>query len=246
MIKLYCLPYAGGSAMTYTRWKKNLNGMIQLCPIELAGRGKRFTEPYYNSLSEAVDDIYQLIKPELDSGPYAFYGHSMGSRLVYELVRKIEALPHPKPVHLFLSGGNPPHLKKNEKVYHTMPEEQFKTEIFNMGGTPREVFEHKELLEIFIPLLRADYKILETYEFQPDSMVFNCGITLFNGKADTEVSGVEIREWQRYTKIPCPIHEYEGGHFFIHDFMEDIVQIINDTLIQTLIHSGTGRQMFGI
>lgn len=220
--------------------------MIQLCPIELAGRGRRFSEPHYNSLPEAVEDIYRLVKPELNRGPYAFYGHSMGSLLVYELVRKIETLPHPKPVHLFLSGGNPPHLRKNEKIYHTLPEEQFKAEIFKMGGTPREVFEHRELLEIFIPLLRADYKILETYQSQLDHPVFDYRITVFNGKADEEVTSDNIREWQQYTNSQCRIHEYEGGHFFIHDYMKDITQIINDTLIQTIINTDIGNQMFGV
>jgi medium-chain acyl-[acyl-carrier-protein] hydrolase len=245
MIKLFCLPYAGGSAMVYNRWKLSINGMIQIRPVELTGRGKRFTEPYYDNLMQAVDDIYRLVKPELN-GLYAFYGHSMGSLLVYELVRKINSLPHPQPVHLFLSGGSPPHIRKSDKVYHKMPEEQFKEEIFKMGGTPREVFENKELLEIFIPLLRADYKILETYEFQPEHPVFDCGITLFNGKEDEEVTSDEIRQWQRYTKVQCPLHEYESGHFFIHDQMEDIVQIINDTLIQALLQSEVSHQVFGM
>jgi medium-chain acyl-[acyl-carrier-protein] hydrolase len=230
MIKLFCLPYAGGSAMIYHRWKRSLHGTIQLCPIELTGRGKRFTEPYYDSLLAAVEDVYELVKPELNRGPYAFFGHSMGSLLAYELARKIETLPHPKPLHLFLSGGNPPHLKNNEKIYHTMPEEEFKVEILKMGGTPREVFEHKELLEIFIPLLRADYKIIETYEFQPDHPVFDYGITGFYGKADEEATGDKMREWQQYTKTQFWLHEYEGGHFFIHDYMDEIIQIINNTM----------------
>lgn len=246
MIKLFCLPYAGGSAMVYTRWKARLNGMIQLFPIELAGRGRRFNEPYYNSLMDAVEDIFRMIKPELGRGLYAFYGHSMGGLLVYELVRKIETLRYPKPVHLFLSGSNPPHRREHEKIFHTMPEEQFKEEIMKMGGTPREVFEHKELLEIFLPLLRADYKILETYKTEPNHPVFDCGITVFNGRADEEVTGDNIRQWQQYTKNQCQVYEYEGGHFFIHDYMEDIVQIINDTLIQSLIHSEAGNQLFGM
>jgi medium-chain acyl-[acyl-carrier-protein] hydrolase len=246
MIKLFCLPYAGGSAAVFSRWKGSLNGMIQLQPIELAGRGKRFSDANYDSLLEAVDDIYGLIKPELDRALYAFWGHSMGSLLIYELVRKIETLPHPKPIHLFLSGSNPPHIKKDGKIFHTMPEDRFKEEIFKMGGTPREVFEHRELLKIFLPLLRADYKILETYEHKSDHPVFDCAITLFNGKADEEVTGAEILKWQQYTKQPCRLYEYEGGHFFINDYMEDIIQIINDTLIQAILHTETGSRVFGI
>jgi len=232
-IKLFCLPYAGGSATIYHQWKKYLHHRIQLCPVELAGRGKRFSENCYDSLADAVCDIYQSIKPELNTASYSFFGHSMGSILVYELVRKINALPHPRPVHLFLSGRYPPHIIKREKNYHQLPDDEFKSEIIKMGGTPPEVFEHHELLAIFLPLLRADYKIIETYQYTPEDLDFNCGITLFNGKADQEVSGDEMLEWRRYSQAECRLYEFEGGHFFIHEHMEDIVEIINNTLIKT-------------
>lgn len=233
-IKLFCLPYAGGSAMIYNQWKKSIHPMIQLCPIELAGRGKRFSESFYDSISDAVDDIYGMISDELDDYPYAFFGHSMGALLSYELARKISASSHPKPIHLLLSGKNPPHIMDDSKIYHALPDEEFKRKILKIGGTPPELFEHQELLNIFIPLLRADFRIFETYEFNIDNSLLDCAITLLYGIADEEVSAEQMNEWQRYTRTSCQIHRYEGGHFFINEQVGAVVEMINGILTNTI------------
>jgi medium-chain acyl-[acyl-carrier-protein] hydrolase len=158
----------------------------------------------------------------------------MGALLGYELARKIAASSHPKPDQLFLSGMNPPHIKDEAKMYHLLPDDEFKKKILNIGGTPPEVFEHQELLEIFIPLLRADFRILETYKFIIDNSVLDCPITLFYGAGDEEVASQTMNEWQRYTRSSCQLHQYEGGHFFINVQMEAIVEMINGILVNTI------------
>jgi medium-chain acyl-[acyl-carrier-protein] hydrolase len=229
-IKLFCLPYAGGTAMVYTRWRKYLNTSILLLPVELAGRGKRFQTPLYQSFSEAVDDLCRLIQPELEHQPYAFFGHSMGSFLAYELTRKLIALNYPEPVHLFLSGRYPPHLKKEEKIYHLLPDDEFRKEIIEMGGTPPEVFEHQELLDIFFPILRADYKILETYESPIQETKFQCPITVLCGNQDRDVTIEEMEQWRNYTTNLVDSYQFEGGHFYINEKTEEVTQIINQHL----------------
>ena len=102
-IRLFCLPYAGGSAMLYTRWKKFLHDSIELYPVELAGRGSRSKEPFYNSVNDAVDDIYNSIEETLDDTEFAFFGHSMGCVLVYELMYRIKELKNRIPIHAFFS-----------------------------------------------------------------------------------------------------------------------------------------------
>ncbi|HEX3044655.1 MAG TPA: thioesterase domain-containing protein [Bacillota bacterium] len=230
-IKLFCLPYAGGSAMVYTKWRKYLNPWITLHPVEMAGRGKRFQIPLYQSFPEAVDDLCRMIQPELlHHNPYAFFGHSMGSFLVYELTRKLIALNYPEPAHLFLSGRYPPHIKKEEKVYHLLPEEEFRKEILEMGGTPPEVFEHQELLDIFLPILRADYKILETYESPACETRFGCPITTLLGDQDKDVSKDDMEQWRDYTTNQFDSYQFDGGHFFINEKTEAVVKIINQHL----------------
>jgi len=231
-MKLFCLPYAGGSATYYTKWKKYLNSTIELYPVELAGRGKRYTAPFYNSVADAVEDVYSMIKDELDKGPYAIFGHSMGSVIAYELGIRTMNL-HPDPVHVFVSGGTAPHARKKPIPTHNLPLEQFKEEILKYEGTPNYFFENKELLKLFLPILRADIKLLEEYSFGDgrESVRFNCPISVFCGKSDAHAPMSTIDEWQKLTKKECRIYPFEGGHFFIHDNEEEIVEIINNSLL---------------
>ncbi|NLW46660.1 MAG: thioesterase [Firmicutes bacterium] len=228
-IKLYCFPYAGGSATIYNKWRTYLNPNIQLVPMEMAGRGVRFKEDFYQSIAEAVNDLYTNIDFKSNHDPYAFFGHSMGSILVYELCRKIAADNQKGPAHIFVSGMHPPHIKKERKILHQLPLAEFKEEVIKMGGTPREVFENQELMDYFVPIIKADYKIYETYEFLPNDTKFDFGITAFNGLSD-KPTFAEMLEWGNYTSDFSKLYQYEGDHFFIHNHTAAIVDVINKTL----------------
>ncbi len=231
-MKLFCIPYAGGSASNYTRWNKYLHNSINLYPMELAGRGMRYSKPLYNSINEAVDDLYNLIKGELNNEPYAFFGHSMGSLLVYELGIKIIE-KHNSPVHVFVSGGTAPQARVKTKPTHNLPLEEFKKEILRYEGTPATFFDNKELLDLFLPVLRSDIKIMEEYDYPYNRVFepFKCPISVFHGKTDFHAPSSTISEWRKLTTEDCRIYPFEGGHFFIHDYEEEIVEIINQTLI---------------
>lgn len=232
-IKLFCLPYAGGSATVYNKWRTHLNPNIQLVPMEMAGRGARFNESFYQSITEAVNDLYAKIEFNLDH-QYAFFGHSMGSLLVYELCCKILAKNHKGPAHIFVSGMHPPHIKKERKILHQLPLVEFKAEIIKIGGTPREVFENQELMDFFLPILKADYRIFENYQYLPNDTKFDCGITVFNGLSD-QTTSAEMLEWGKYTSASSKLYQYEGGHFFIHNHTAMIVDVINKTLAGFLL-----------
>jgi medium-chain acyl-[acyl-carrier-protein] hydrolase len=230
-LKLVCLPYAGGSSTIYSNWKNYLHPRIELNPIELAGRGKRFSEPFYHNFSDAVDDVYRLIKDDIDYSPYAFFGHSMGSILAFELANKIRGLKHQEPIHLFLSGRYPPHLRKEREILHKLPDNEFGEEILKKGGTPKEFFSNVELVSVLLPVIKADYRILETYEYFPNNFKFEYDISVFGGQSDIDIPLSDLNEWRLYTNKECKIYEFRGGHFFIHEEKENIVKIINHTLI---------------
>lgn len=217
--------------MVYTRWKKHLHSMIDLHPVELAGRGKRYSVSFYNTFEDAVDDVYNSIKNELDGSPYALFGHSMGSLLAYELYCRIREIKYREPMHLFFSGRYPPHINKNGKILHILPDNEFMGEILKFGGTPQEVMENQELMNIFIPILKADYRILETHKNIPLGMVFDNDITVLYGKEDTDVARIDVEEWEKYTSKRCYFYDFDGGHFFINDESVSIANIINNTLI---------------
>jgi medium-chain acyl-[acyl-carrier-protein] hydrolase len=231
-IKLFCIPYAGGSAMVYNRWKKYLHRDIELYPIELAGRGKRYNIPFYTSFHDAVDDLFNSIKNNLD-GYYALLGHSMGSWLTLELAYKISELGYNMPIHIFFSGNRAPHLYRKEKILHKLPDDEFKREIFKIGGTPKELFENKELLEYFLPVLRADFKILENYNYKDRDMCLNSDISVFNG-IDDNLTDTEIEGWGKYTKLQFKSYNFNGGHFFINEKVCDVLKVINYVLVEKI------------
>ncbi|MDW3194567.1 MAG: thioesterase domain-containing protein [Cytophagales bacterium] len=231
-LKLFCFPYAGGSAVIFKKWKQHLDPSIELRPIELAGRGKRIQEPLYNDIYEATDDIFHHIYEELIESPYAFFGHSMGAIIAHLLAHKINHTSLAEPMHLFFAGRGAPHVERqDEKKYHLMDNEDFKKEVINLGGTPPEFFNHPELLELFLPLLKNDFKIAETYEHQGEIQALSQNMTVFLGKED-DLTPEQCGEWEKHTTGTCSTHYFDGGHFFLHDETIAITDIINRTLIR--------------
>lgn len=228
-VKLFTLPYAGSSATFCMKWAKYFLDNIELYPIEFAGRGKRFKEPFYNSINEAVDDAYNNIKNYLVDD-YIIYAHSMGCLAVYELLRKIKINGDKNPLHIFLSGRFPPHVEISNPVY-LLNDDDFIEEIIKYGGTSDKVLKNKDFLKIFLPILRSDYKITETYKLSTNiHESFDVDITYFYSNKDLMITKKNIEEWKLYTTKKFKIISFEGGHFFIFERYQDIINVINNTL----------------
>lgn len=232
-MKLFCLPYAGGSSVIYTTWKNYVDSSIELCPIELAGRGKRFQEPLYNTIKEMVEDVYEQIKDDIEKDSYAIFGHSMGSIIAYELCHKLEEKNTRKPVHVFFSGHKAPSIIKDDEIIHDLPDEEFKNKLIELGGTPKEFFESKELCDMFIPIIRADFKAVENYTYNSSNDKLNINISVLYGKKE-EMTMNEILQWRNHTNGETKIYPFEGDHFFINDNSQNIVNIINHTLFDNM------------
>lgn len=207
-----------------------MNSSIELLPIELKGRGKRYNEIFYKTLDEAVEDIFKQIKGEIIDDDYAIYGHSMGSILGYELYYKIYENNLRKPNHIFFSGHEAPKVKKSKGNLHCLPDLDFMNKVIDLGGTPQELIEDKEVMEIFLPIIRNDFKILETYVYKEKREKIKCDVTILNGKQDSiKLEG--ILAWKSHADKGFKIYNFEGNHFFINDNVEKIAEIINCTLI---------------
>jgi medium-chain acyl-[acyl-carrier-protein] hydrolase len=228
-LKLFCFPYAGGSAIMYAKFKKYLQKSIDIDPVELAGRGKRFEEPFYQSMEEAVNDVYEIIGDEFEQSHYALLGYSMGSWLAYGLYKKIVHNNRRRPEHLFLAAKEPPHVKIDAKIVHKLDDENFMKEIFHMGGTSEKLLEDKELLDLFLPILRADYRITEMYKESSLKEKLNCPVTVFAGE-DDDISINDIKRWDEIANNDFSFYTFKGGHLFIQNNVENICDIINDTL----------------
>lgn len=228
---LFCLPYAGGAEYIYYNWKKYLNSSIKLEPIELKGRGKRYDEDFYKSLDEAVEDILTNIKDKIKENDYAIYGHSMGSLLAYELYYKIKKQNLKIPKHIFFSGYKAPSIIREKENIYTLPDYDFMKKVIELGGTPEEVANNKELLELFLPIIRSDFSIIENYVYENRKDKIECDVSILNGKQDS-INLEELLAWKKHVAKGFKVYNFEGDHFFINNNVENIINVINGTLIE--------------
>lgn len=229
-VRLFCIPHAGGSATTYLKWKKYLHHSIDLVPLELSGRGNRMGSSFYETIGEAVDDLYHRVKDEINAHRYAIYGHSMGSIIAYELTHKLMEVNCKRPEHIFFSGREAPQINKGKHI-HLSPETEFREEILKIGGTPREIFDHDELRRLYLPVLRADFKMHENYVYAPKNRIFDFDITVLCGKNDQELTPDDLAAWRSQTRANCAICMIDGGHMFIVESVEAVTAIINSVLV---------------
>lgn len=228
--RVYCIPHAGGSAMVYNKWNEFAGNHIEIVPVELAGRGNRIREQLYETLEEAVDDVYRSIESKLDDCPYVIYGHSMGSWIALELCFKIIQQKKSSPITLIISGKEPPIKERGGKIIHQLNEEEFKKEMLKLGGTPKEVFNNEELKKLFVPIIRSDYKIIETYDTKKSFEKLAYPIVLFNG-IDDDITADEVESWKNYTSKNFEFHNFKGGHFFVYENAKEVVDKINNLIL---------------
>jgi surfactin synthase thioesterase subunit len=227
---LYCLPFAGGNTLSYREFQTHVHNTIQIKAIELPGRGKRMREPLLTDAKVIVADAFTQIQSEITNQRYAIYGHSMGALLGYLLTKRILSCGQPAPVHLIVSGRRAPSVTDDKPLKHLLSKEAFLTALKDMGGFPLELLAHKELIDFFEPILRTDFRAIETYSYQPTSS-FDIPITILHGLNDEEVTYAELLPWQQETQQPIAIKQFPGGHFFIFEHLAQIGQVFSRTLI---------------
>jgi surfactin synthase thioesterase subunit len=199
--------------------------------VELAGRGERIGDTLYQDVPDMIGDLLQRIEAEISALPYALFGHSLGSTICYELYKKIREKGLPLPVHLFFSGAGALHvIRADEKKYHLMSDAEFKKEVLELGGTPPEFFEHPELLQIFLPMLKNDFRMAEQ-ELVGELIPIEGDITVFLGKED-DLTPEQCDGWKLYTRQVCRMYYFEGGHFFLQRLGAAVVSVINQTLLE--------------
>jgi medium-chain acyl-[acyl-carrier-protein] hydrolase len=227
-LRLFCFPYAGGSTTSFRNWQKQLPTTVEVCPIELPGRGTKLMETPFTELSLLVPAIVQAIFPYLDK-PFAFFGHSMGAILSFEVARQLRKKCHISPAHLFVSGRGAPHVPFEFKSLHSLPKAEFIEQLRKLNGTPDEVLDNAELMEMLIPMLRADFKLIETYAYTP-GLTLGCPITAFGGLQDGKVSLARLEAWQEQTNADFSVQMFSGDHFFLHSAEKALIKSVSQKL----------------
>lgn len=213
-VRLFCLPYAGGGGSIYRNWPGKLAGAAEVCPILLPGREARFRERPHTRMQSLAASIAEGIGSHLDK-PFALFGHSMGALIAFELARCIRRDRGLSPVCLFVSGARPPHAVWTESPVHSLPDGEFLDCLHERyHAIPAAVRENRELAEIVLPALRADFEVLETYRCE-DGGRLDCPIVAYGGTGDDTVTGEERESWGRYTAKGFRSRVLPGDHFFL-------------------------------
>ena len=215
-VRLFCFPHAGGGASAFHSWQTALPALVQVCPIQLPGRETRFSEPPYTELDSLVDAIAQELRPWLDI-PYAIFGHSMGALLAFEWARRLQHEGRSMPGWLILSGRRSPDIEDDAGPLHALPNHAFVEELNSRyQGMPREFLQSPELMEVFLPILRADIAVVESYQFK-EGEPLNCPMIVSAGIGDVSTTYDQLLAWTRHTRAEFIAQLFPGGHFFPQD-----------------------------
>lgn len=223
-LRLFCLPYAGGGASIFRLWADKLPEEVEVCPIFLPGHERRMREPPFKRLQPLVEALEQALLPFMDV-PFAFFGHSMGTLISFELIRHLRRNQQAGPVHLFASSFRAPQLPDRNPPLHQLPDAEIIDMLTRIGGTPQSILQHAELMKMLIPIMRADFELCETYVYAPEPPL-DCPITAFGGEQDMLVSAQELEIWRTQTRGPFSVNLFPGDHFFLHDQQDALLRAL--------------------
>lgn len=232
-INIVFFPHAGGNASIYKCFSNTLKRMGYNSRVaEYPGHGMKIVENLISDMNALVDYLYEKLFQDERDYDYIFFGHSMGSWVAYELCRKMRDVGRKTPMLLFVSGNTHPLLRKDSLKYTSKNDDEFIKDVLACGGTSPEVFANRELRALFLPVLRNDYLLLETYtsteeisDFKVDSDIIAMG-----GKQDRTV-GRKLDTWGNYTKKDFQMYYFKGQHFYLFDHVEKISEIISEQIM---------------
>jgi medium-chain acyl-[acyl-carrier-protein] hydrolase len=234
-LRLVCFPYAGGSATVFRTWPDALPPEVELLAVALPGRDARAREPRFDRLTPLVASLADAIGPELRA-PFAIFGHSFGSMVGFGLARELQRRSLGQPVHFFASARRAPQLPERMPL-HRLSDPDLVAALRQLGGTPDEVFDVPELVEYFLPIVRADIAASETETIGVDAPL-SCPITVMGGAGDDRVSVDELDAWRAQTRGPFEREMYPGGHFFLHSDREQVLGSLSRRLTRAIAFAG--------
>jgi medium-chain acyl-[acyl-carrier-protein] hydrolase len=227
-LRLLCFPFAGGSASQFHRWAE-FGPSVEVLAVQYPGRETRFGEPPFRQVPALIEALGPVLTPLLDR-PFALFGYSLGTHLCLELARWLQRVGAPAPLGLMLAAGVAP-LGDRERTIHTLPDEDFLRRLQSYGGIPPEVLAHQELLQLVLPIVRADFEMVCGYApavAPPLPIPF----ALWGGAEDTEPSPRDLERWRQFTSGHFAHQILPGGHFFLRSAGDELRKSMERTLYE--------------
>jgi surfactin synthase thioesterase subunit len=222
-VRLVCFPHAGGSAAYYRFIAEHVGHLAQVLGVQYPGRLDRFTEPCVDDLDLLADSIYPALSG-LPPMPTAYFGHSMGAVLAFEVARRLERAGG-ELTHLFLSGRRAPSRPKRDTDVDALTDTEVVAMLERLGGTSSQVLAIPEMLDALMPSIRADYRALWRYRSDPSATV-TAPVTALVGDADPVVTVSEVGSWSSHTGGRFDLKVFPGGHFYLSAMPEAVTGTI--------------------
>ncbi len=218
--------------MLFRDWAASLPAAIDVYPVELPGRGIRIAEPLADRLFPLIKDIAQAIYPYLDR-PFAFFGHSLGGLLSFELAHYLDREHNLLPAHLFVSAHRAPQLPDPDPTVHTLSNHDLIGKLRRLEGTPEEILQEPELMQVLLPIIRKDFEVCNTYTYTQHEPL-NCPVSAFGGAQDSLVSRNDLKPWAEQTKASFSLYVLPGGHLFMNTSRHLLLSIVSQELLQAI------------
>ncbi|MFB7668158.1 thioesterase II family protein [Kitasatospora sp. NPDC056138] len=230
-MRLICFPHAGGLASFFHPWGRLMPPGVELLAVRYPGREDRFLEPFAETMDELVEQIVRECSGLLDA-PLAFFGHSMGASVAYEVSLRLQKECGFSLSALFVSGRSGPGREQIRPLSEA-GEAQLIDELRELGGTNAQAFDDAELRELVLPAIRADYRLIEAYTATRAGAVVNAPVTAYYGKQDADVDRDSAKAWAEVTHSDFRVLPFEGGHFYLLDETQALVGDLLSSLGRT-------------
>lgn len=210
--RLICLPHGGGGAASFYPLAALLPEAIELLAVQLPGRETRLAEPPYTRMQPLVVALADALGATV-AHPYAFFGHSFGGLLAFEVGRELRRRRLPLPETIIVSGRRAPTVPSSEPPLHPLPDDVFVAELVRRyDAIPRAILDEPELMALFLPVLKADFAVFETHVHQ-DEPPLDCALGLYGGTDDPQTE--QMDGWAELVSGPCRRRRFAGGHFYL-------------------------------
>lgn len=232
---MLCFPYAGGGVSVFRAWPDLLPAEIEVWAIQLPARDGRMRDPVPADLEQLAAAAADGLGPLLDR-PTACFGHSMGALLAFEFARQLRRRGQPPLAHLFVSARRAPQLARTEAPLHTLPEGPFIASLRQRyNGIPAAILAEPELLQLFLPMLRADFRMIETYQYRAEPPL-DCPILAFGGAQDEWAHPADLAAWQEQTSSTFKLELFAGGHFYLQEALPQLLDQIAREVLSGVPH----------
>ena len=228
-MQIFCFTHAGGAASFYDNLELSCDNNFDFIKFEYPGHGSKIKEELCYNIDEVVEKFYSEFKEKNNGEPYALFGYSMGSlialyALQYIYLNKERQLPN----HIFICAHCPHIIVKINEINKDHVDDYVKNRTIEFNAIPKELLNNRIFWRMYLPIYKADYTMINTFDIENFKFKTNVPATVFFGKND--LASKNIFDWNKFFEKKVEYIEYDSGHFFIKDHCKDMAMKIKEKL----------------